>query len=218
MIKRLIFDIDDTLITWKNEYNNAINKALDDLKYPHTKELCTKINDLELEYEIDRKCFNRAEMLNFINNGLQQELPSKFIDQWIERLKDCVEDSYPKEDYETLKLLSQKYELVALTNWFLENQIERLRKLDILKFFKNVYGPEKYAKPYKDCFLQAVEPYGVNEVAMIGDSFENDIQGAKKAGIKKLVWKDNFNKKQEYKEFLNDIEIIKEVKDLKNIF
>lgn len=218
MIKRLIFDIDDTLITWKKEYDIAINKALDDLQYPYTQDLATQINDLELQYEIDRKYFSKKEMLDFINNKLPQKLPSNFIDKWLEKLKNCVEEKYPEEDYKTLEYLNQKYELVIFTNWFKESQIERLRKLDILKFFKEIYGSEQYAKPYKESFIQASGKCLLNEVAVIGDSFEKDIQGAKMAGIKKLVWKDNLNKKQEYKDCIKDIDVITSLKQLKEIF
>ena len=218
MIKRLIFDIDDTLVTWKKEYDTAINKALDDLQYPYTQELATQINDLELKYEIDRKYFSKKEMLDFINNKLPQKLPSNFIDKWLEKLKNCVEEKYSEEDYKTLEYLNQKYELVIFTNWFKESQIERLRKLDILKFFKEVYGSEQYAKPYKESFIQASGNHSLSEVAMIGDDFKKDIQGAKKAGIKKLVWKDNLNKKNEYQHLLEGIDIITNLKELMYIF
>lgn len=35
MIKRVIFDIDNTLIPWKDEYFNEINNVLDELKVEH---------------------------------------------------------------------------------------------------------------------------------------------------------------------------------------
>ena len=49
MIKRLIFDIDDTLITWKSEYNNAINKALDDVANKDTGEIPMHIRNAPVE-------------------------------------------------------------------------------------------------------------------------------------------------------------------------
>ena len=38
MIKRVIFDIDNTLIDWKEEYNQEINKVLDELKIQYTED------------------------------------------------------------------------------------------------------------------------------------------------------------------------------------
>ena len=38
MIKRVIFDIDNTLIPWKEEYYDEINKVLDSLNIEHTKD------------------------------------------------------------------------------------------------------------------------------------------------------------------------------------
>lgn len=43
--------------------------------------------------------------------------------------------------------------------------------------------------------MEKNRPY---ECAMIGDSLDLDIRAAKNAGIEKVVWKDNFNKKDEY--------------------
>ena len=39
----------------------------------------------------------------------------------------------------TLKYLSNKYELVVLTNWFTDCQQKRLEKAGILKYFKKVF-------------------------------------------------------------------------------
>ena len=44
MIKRVIFDIDNTLIPWKEEYFNEINNILDELNIKHTEEDYEEIN------------------------------------------------------------------------------------------------------------------------------------------------------------------------------
>ena len=55
------------------------------------------------------------------------------------------------------------------------------------------------------------------ECAMVGDNLENDIKGAKNAGILKLIWKDINNKKQENLEELNGVDVINKFEELKNI-
>ena len=42
--------------------------------------------------------------------------------------------------YELLEYLSNKYELIAYSNWFTEDQEYRLERYDLKKFFKKVYG------------------------------------------------------------------------------
>lgn len=218
MIKRLIFDIDNTLIFWEDEYDRAIDETLEQMEYPYTKELCKKIDDSIVEYEKNRKYFDRKEMLQFINNNIGEELPEDFLDMWIKNLSNCVPEKLEKDDYEVLEYLYKKYELVILTNWFDESQIKRMKKVNIFKYFKEFYGAEKYAKPYKESFIQAAGNRTLEECAMIGDSLVNDIQGALDAGIKQIVWKDVYNKANENINIIDKVQVIKELKELKEIF
>ncbi len=220
MIKRLIFDLDNTLITWEKKYDNIIKKVLDELGFTNkdTQELSDKINKLQLEYEKDRKYFNKKEMLDFFNERLEQKLPENFIDKWLELLPTCVPERLDKEDYETLEYLSKKYELVILTNWFGVSQIERLKKVDILKYFKEIYDAEKYAKPYKESFYQAMGDRKQDECVVIGDDIYMDILSAKKVGIKNLVWKDNNNTANENKNLLEGVTVIRKLEELKDVF
>lgn len=218
MIKRLIFDIDNTLILWKDEYYNKINETLDEIKYPRTKTLYKEIQNAQMEYEKDRKSFKKIEILDYINKRLDLHLPEYFMDLLLKKYNTCVPRKLEFEDYKTLEYLHNKYELVALTNWFKDAQIERMKNVDIYKYFKEVYGAENYAKPFKESFIQASKPYELSECAMIGDSIETDIKGAKNAGIKTVVWRDNNSKKEEYADVLEKVFIIKELKQLKDIF
>ena len=43
MIKRIIFDLDNTLITWKEEYWNAVNRTFEKLDLKYTDEDIEKI-------------------------------------------------------------------------------------------------------------------------------------------------------------------------------
>ena len=218
MIKRIIFDLDNTLIMWKDEYEKAIDEALIEINYPRTENLYHRINEIKSDYEVEKKKFDRNEVIDYINQKLDINLPYNFLNIWLEKLESRVPDVYSKKDYKTLEYLSKKYELVILTNWFLESQIKRLENVGILKFFSYFYGAEKHAKPFKESFIEAVGPYKMNEVAMVGDNFNLDIEGALNAGIEKVVWRDVKNKAEEYKNELDEICIIHELEELKQIF
>ena len=141
------------------------------------------------------------------------------MDIWLENIERiAVPKEYPKEDFETLEYLSQKYELVILTNWFIECQIKRLENIGICKFFTEFYGAEQCAKPYKESFKQAAGNFQMDEIAMVGDGFKKDIEGAINAGIKNVVWRDIENKEAKDKGELEGIYVIKELKQLKEIF
>ena len=50
MIKRVIFDVDNTLIEWKDEYDYEVNKALDEMNIKYNelltyKDIAIKINN-----------------------------------------------------------------------------------------------------------------------------------------------------------------------------
>ena len=62
MIKRVIFDIDNTLIDWKEEYNKEINKALDELKIQYTEDDCKKIGEAISDYEKDNSQHNPSHL------------------------------------------------------------------------------------------------------------------------------------------------------------
>ena len=218
MIKRLIFDVDNVLIPWKDEYVKSIDKALDELGIIKDKLNSVTIEKAQLEWESKVTKYDKQDLLEYINNSLNANLTMKFMDLWQENLAECVSKDFPKSYYETFKYLSNKYELVALTNWFADTQAERLKTANIYQYFKKVYGGENSAKPNKESFINALGKNRPEECAMIGDDLEIDILGAKKAGIKRLVWKDIYNKKEEYASLLEGITVIKEIEQLKNVF
>ena len=219
MIKRIIFDLDNTLIMWKDEYEKAADIALNAINYPKTNDLYKKINEVESEYEEGKTKFGKKEVIDYLNEKINLHLPYEFMDILLENIgRIAVPTEYPKEDFETLEYLSKKYELVILTNWFIECQIKRLENIGICKFFTEFYGAEKYAKPYKESFEQAAGKFQMDEIAMVGDSLKMDIKGAIDAGIKNVVWRDIKNKAEEYKDELEGVYVIKELKQLKNVF
>ena len=219
MIKRLIFDLDNTLIMWKDEYNDVVKFALEKIGYHgNTKELSDQINELIGEFEARLiKHYDRNELLKFINNKLDLELPIEFMEELIKNNDLAAPDKLDKEIYEILEYLYQKYDLVILSTWFKEAQRRRMEKVGILKYFKEIYG-EKNVKPHREAFIDAMGVYKPFECAMVGDSLDLDIRPAKNAGIEKVVWKDNFNKKDEYENNLDGIDIITNLKELKDIF
>ena len=65
MIKRVIFDIDNTLIPWKEEYYQEIKKALDDLNIEHTEKDYYEIKKAFSEYENIYYKFDRKLMIEY---------------------------------------------------------------------------------------------------------------------------------------------------------
>ena len=192
MIKRVILDIDNTLIPWIEEYDKEINKILDELNIEYTNEDYNNILEAMSAYENEYYTFNKKIMLDYINQYTNKKYPIEFINNIIDRWANCVPDKIEKETIETLKYLNSKYELVILTDWFGNQQSNRLEKLDILKYFQKVYSAEKTKrKPFKEAFIQAIGNNSPEECIMIGDNLERDIKGALNAGLNAVYYNPN---------------------------
>ena len=194
MIKRVIFDIDNTLIPWKEEYYQEIKKALDDLNIEHTEKDYYEIKKAFSEYENVYYKFDRKLMIEYINKYTKKNYPEEFIYKITERWANCVPDKIDDNIIRMLEYLQNKYEMVILTDWYGDQPEKILEKLGILKYFSVVYSAEKTKrKPFKEAFIQAIGNNQPEECIMIGDNLERDIQGALNAGLQ-AIWYNPNNK------------------------
>lgn len=216
MIKRVIFDIDDTLIPWK--YSKEVDNVLNDLGIKHTEEDTHNIIKALEEYENEYYMFDKKLMIQYINKYTKKQYPETFIYTIIDRWAECVPSEIDSSIQDTLKYLNKKYEIVALTDWFVEPQSKRLEKVGILKYFSNIYGAEKTKrKPFKDAFTQAIKTNKLEECIMIGNSIERDIKGALNAGLQ-AIWYNPNNKLQNIEYEKNQkYQIITKIEQLQEI-
>lgn len=189
MIKRVIFDIDNTLMPWRDEYFNEIFEVLKELKIECSNDDFNKIKKAMSEYENVYYSFNKENMINYINEYTGKRYPKEFMDKIIEKWANCVPEKIEDSILVTLEELNKKYEMVCLTDWFKNQQIKRLEKTNILKYFQEIYAAENIKrKPFKEAFMQAIGENKPEECIMIGDSFARDIEGALKAGLQAIYY------------------------------
>lgn len=186
-MKRIIFDIDNTLIMWKEQYWDTISKTLMESNIECNDLVISSFKEAIRNYEKEYNIYNKDYMREMIESYINVDLPEDFIEKWCNHLKENAPTSIIEVE-NTLEYLYQKYELYALTNWFTESQCERLRKANLLKYFNKVIGTDQVIiKPNKESFLEAVYPYKVEDCIMIGDSVETDVKGAINAGIQAIL-------------------------------
>ena len=205
MIKKLIFDLDNTLIMWKPEYVNALRKTLQKYNINEAADYVSSIIDNYEEY-YDK--YDKEKLLELINNNIKEKINMNIIEDFLETIGFMSEPN--EKVIDTLEYLSKKYELVVLTNWFKEPQTNRLKTANIDKYFKEIYGGEEYIKPNKEAFLKAAGTTQLEQCIMIGDSYTIDIMGAYNAGIKPIYMnpkhkgnKDNFQEIEKLSELKN---------------
>ena len=174
MIKRIIFDIDNTLLDTNKDCLDAYTDYFkDNIKAKDLYEL------LEI-YESNNGNYNKVDLENYLKSNFDKDFDlAKMLDNY---------GSYGTLLNSNVKIileyLSKKYELVALTNWYVEPQKKRLEKAKILKYFKHIYGFEDGCfKPDKKTFFKACDGYKVSDCLMVGDSIKNDIEVPYELGI-----------------------------------
>lgn len=202
-IKRIIFDLDNTLIEWKEEYLSGIKKAVEEYNIDCSYK---EIDALDATYEKNYNFYSIKNFQEHIKNSLNLEVPEEFINKWLEYLGDT--NGANPEINKVLEYLSNKYELVVLTNWFQDCQAKRLETAGMRDFFLEVIGGDKYIKPNAKSYLSACGPHKPEECLMIGDNLEQDVIGALNTGLKAIYLSDNPKP---------GIMTIKTLQDLKNI-
>ncbi len=206
--KRIVFDLDNTLIVWKDEYGKDwIEKSLKEFHLPYDVSLIKKIDQAVGYYETTCDIFTRAGMLEAIRTVLP--VPDTFLDVGIHYLKDAAPDRVSNDIYEALAYLKEKYDLVVLTNWFCESQKGRLQKAGLLSYFSEVYGADnRPLKPHEKAFAQVARDIPYEECIMIGDDPIYD-GTASQLGMEVLIY-DPTGKYEDssYKTFSNFLELM----------
>lgn len=179
MIKRLIFDVDGTLITNVN-FVKAINNTLKKLGV-YSKENTKNFLEGIKTYENNYDNYNIDDYTYHISNAINKELSKNFLNIFFEELKNVI----PRKNeilFKNIKELSDKYELVLLTNYFSESQLNRLNNMNIGHFFIECHG-EKLIKPNIEAYITACGNNTPSECVIIGDDIFLDIEQAQKVGL-----------------------------------
>lgn len=186
MLKRIIFDLDDTLIPWKSEYWHSFIPIMKKFRVIDSEEDMLKLSAAIDSYENEYKCYDEKDFIEYVNRKLGKKISLSFFEQLKLLFTTCIPNMIDVQLVDTLEYLSTKYELVVLTNFFEELQRKRLENYGIIKYFKNVYGGDKFIKPNKESYWLACDNHKPNECMMIGDNLINDVMGAKENGLQAI--------------------------------
>lgn len=79
MIKKIIFDLDNTLIMWKEEYIEALKKTVE--KYNKNINI-NYMDDLINKYETTYDYYDKKIFLDYINEKIEDKIDMNFIDDF----------------------------------------------------------------------------------------------------------------------------------------
>ncbi len=222
MIKAVFIDIDGTLLDFEAcvEESMRIGLTENGIEYkPEMLETFHRINNgLWRDLEQGKLTFEKLLEIRWatIFEALGIDLNGPEFEKYFR--KRLHESAIPMAgSYEMLEYLSGKYRLFAASNGPHEQQVERLRKADMLKYFEKVFTSGKIGaeKPSADFFEYCFENGAdiiPEEGVMLGDSLTSDMKGGLWFGMK-TIWLNNKNEKTELPV---DYEI-KSLNEVKNI-
>jgi YjjG family noncanonical pyrimidine nucleotidase len=202
----ILFDLDDTLF----DHTHASRAALAHLHDSHFPEVAFEmfVHEHVRLLEIHHHRFLNGELtMDQARAARMRELFSMFGRPIDDATALDVGAQYRREHQnnrqlvdgarELLDALAGRVRLGIVTNNSVAEQMEKLRTLDIGRYFDTLVMSEDVgiAKPDKRIFEIALERMGAaaHETVMIGDSFSADIEGARNANIPAL-W---FNRKEQ---------------------
>lgn len=183
MLKKIIFDIDDTLMEFPKDYYIYFNQLLKQYNINITARMLYEIIG---KYETSGRYafYDKRLLLDHINQELQLNLDKRFLDDFFNMYNSLI-SPISRETFDTLDYLHSKYELVTLSNWFTDSQESRLKCAGISNYFDKIYGTDLVPmKPNYDSYLSVMGDRKACECLMVGDNIEMDIKTPDIMGMK----------------------------------
>ena len=222
MIKAVLIDIDDTIFDFEKCSKNAFKKTLKKLNLSYKEKdflYFNKVNDILWskqklgEINIEEVFTHRSNMMSkYFELDIKKEI---FNDLFVEFLYDVVEMVDGIEDL--LSYLSNKYQIYAASNGLYDMQVNRIKKSNLSKYFKDIFVSDKigYEKPDERFFnkIMDITKYSNDDLIMIGDSIKSDIVGARNSKIKSIYFNKE-NKKISDKNFTYQVKKLSEIKKI----
>lgn len=206
MIKKIIFDLDNTLLFISSEWEKSYQKFIDKYRLKITpKELFSCIGTFEKN--INNVIVTNKIMCEYINSKLHISLTENMFIELLDVYKN-IPLINTDIIYNILEYLSHKYELIVYTNWFSKNQIERLKKYNLDKFFSKIYGWDVLEiKPSVNGIKKIIGDNQIDEYLFIGDNIEIDLEIPYNMGMSTILYNRKFIKQNKFQEIFKLIEL-----------
>jgi len=218
-VKAILFDIDDTLFDRKRAIEKVIHRIVQQL--PELFSGMPEEKVIEAFHKADR--MGLEEFNNGLSGDLVRDKRSKRFLRSLglnEKFSDSVTtmyvNAYPsvnttvKDAKFVVGMLADKYPLGIISNGFPDTQYHKLEGIGIRDFFKVSLLSEEIGirKPDIAIFHKAAELLNVKpcECFFVGDSFDTDIIGAKRSGMR-TCWFNQDGKRPISEEIKPDFEI-----------
>ncbi|CAG7642387.1 HAD family hydrolase [Paenibacillus allorhizosphaerae] len=207
-VKVVVFDLDDTLIHFDDYWEESLLETL--RRHPATKEydpkrlfgVLSEMNQI-FEDQYHRQQITLRQFRNYRLMHAMSRVGEEMAEQTAEHfnmLHMDISKRYMKASPELLELLKElhgTYKLGIVTNGTSRWQRDKLEALGIQTLFEPgavfISDEVGFEKPSSEIYRKALHYFGVKpeEVLFVGDSWNNDVIGPMRAGMRS-IW---YNKK-----------------------
>lgn len=204
----LLFDIDDTLLSFEKTEKKALSKALKDVNVKPTEQIINHYHQINIQCweEVEKNIISREECLI---KRFEIFLPLYNVNYDAKAFEDLYRsylDNYAfliKDAKLVLNTLKKNFEIYAVTNGVKLTQIKRIKKAKLNGYFIKSFISEEigYNKP-SILFFKAVKDYikdlDISKALIIGDSLTSDIKLGNNCNVDTCWFNLNYqeNKKQ----------------------
>lgn len=196
--KKLLFDLDNTLVDDDENRKYALEKILNQRKEQVTNEKLENFIELDNQFWRDRAegkikdpykfktneektTWVRAQRFIKYFNNITLEEAIEINGNYINFLKEKI-IPIPNSTEILKYLYDKKYELYIITNSPTKVVNDKLSKINVQRFIKDTFSAEEagHMKPHRkffDLFFTKINSYKKEEILIIGDELEKDILG-----------------------------------------
>lgn len=212
MMKAVFFDVDDTLYDQSLPFDQALKEVFPDEHFDveATFQLFRKISDDIYEQYIsgrwDLKKMRRFRIIETIKRSVKKECSAAEADRFQTAYTKALSEiqMIPEIEQTLADLHARQIPLGVITNGPAQHQKKKLEQLNVARFIPQkhwvISGMTPWEKPEKAIFeharrlFPALRRDPAADFLYVGDSFENDVIGAKSAGWK-VLWFNHRNRR-----------------------
>ncbi|SHM72475.1 HAD family hydrolase [Gracilibacillus kekensis] len=209
-MQTIIFDVDDTLYDQLQPFRNAVHQQLDisynekqiEALYLSSRKYSDKVFEKHMNGDItalELQTYRITEACKDFGLTLSHQQAAAFQEAYLNEQNQIRLFSEIEMLLDHLSM--NKYQLAVLTNGEVDHQMMKVKQLGITKWIpeENIFVSAGigYSKPNRKVFEHLENKLNLSKenTIYIGDSFENDIIGAKQVGWKATWMNHRFRKK-----------------------
>ena len=208
-MKKIIFDLDNTLLfisnDWADYYLKTFNKYQLDI---NPEEVYNSI--LEFESSHIDTIVSMQDIVDYMQGTLSLPVNEEILNDLWENFSETPL-LYTDKIRNLLSYLAKKYELVAYSNQFVHTQTKRLKRYNLDQYFSKIYGWDIIpSKPSKKGIEEIIKGANKKDIIFVGDSIKYDLELSNYMGLSTIFYNRKGIKQNKYKEII-DIEELKNI-------